>query len=68
MSAKNNVHSGFPSRAEVKILVIFFLLLTAVVSAMPVASTEAVDDWSMKANCSCWTSHLRLRRTATRIA
>ncbi len=47
MSAKNNVHSGFPSRAEVKILVIFFLLLTAVVSAMPVASTEAVDDWSV---------------------
>jgi hypothetical protein len=46
MSAKNNVHSGFSSRAEVKILAIFFLLLTAVVSAMPVASTESVDDWS----------------------
>lgn len=47
MSTKNNVHSGFSSRAEVKILVIFFFLLTAVVLAMPVISKEAVDDWSV---------------------
>ena len=46
MSTKVNVHSRFSSRAEVKILAIFFLLFTTLVSAMQVSSTEAVDDWT----------------------
>ena len=46
MNAKINVHNGFPSRVGVKILPIFFLLLSAPVFIQPGASIAADKDWS----------------------
>jgi len=50
MSAKNNVHSGFSSRAEVKILYIFSRLLGVVVLMLPVLAGAAEDDWAQIEN------------------
>ena len=46
MSAKINVQKGFSSRAGVKILNIFFLLMTAVISLLPALTGAAEEDWS----------------------